>query len=414
MTEKQKLESKPMQRPFGALLGSTKRLPLNKNGKLAQYDTFNEAEEEAKKARRVLEEQRSRRKKWVPFSSICDLAHGQFMGMLAPCVYLMLYTGYDMIIAKSAKAGGENSNLSPACVMFIVEVVKVVFSLVTYIVFGSEAWPSIGTLAYYMGALALPAACYSGIMVINISRLRDVNLMQYGIWYQATIFLSILLWFMVFRRKCGVQQSIALLVLFAGCSVHALQPGTMFAGEHAGLWVLGCSLLSAIGCVSNEHFYKRNKAADINLQNVVLYTMTSLCSLLFIISTCRERLTSVQNFFHGFQGDSWILILIQVFSGLAVSQVLKHASVITKCYIMAIGISFQLFLANRSSGLQASMPVAFASFLIGISTLLYFTASMPESHNMQHHMRKEAATNHESSKFYQTQLKWQTAGVLNV
>lgn len=395
MAEKQKLESSNAQRPFGALLGSTKRLPLNENGMLAQYDTFNEvneAEAEATKARRILEEQRSQRKKWVSVSRIYDSVHGKLMALLAPAVYLVLYTAYDSITTKSATAGGEYPSFSPgtaACAALCIEVGKAFVSLVAYLAFSSESWPGTGKLASYMVALAFPAACYSGITVINISKLGNISLMKFGIWHQASIFLSILLWFGVFRRRCGVQQSIAHLVLFAGCSVNAMQPGMMFAVEETGLWVLACCALSAIGCVSNEHFYKSNKAADINLQNVVLYLMTTSCSVLFIMRTCRERLMSSQSFFHGFQNDCWILIVLQVFSGLAVSQMLKHTGVITKCYATALGISFEVFLAQRFSSAGDSMHVGFAAFLIAMSALLYLTADVPRPPSLQQNKQGE-------------------------
>jgi len=404
MTERPKLERSPAQRPFGALLGSNKRLPLNENGMLAQYDTFNEAPS------------RPQRKKWVSHSALWNMVHGQIMGMLAPCVYLVLYTVYDIIVTKAGKAGSENSGFSPACATLVIEAIKMSFSLVAYLVFTSESWPSITKIGCYIAALALPAACFAGISALNISRLANVSLMQYGIWHQATIAFSILLWFIVFRRRCSVQQSIALMFLFVGCSVNAMQPGSIPAAEATGLWVLACSALSAIGCVSNEYVYKYDLKADINLQNIVLYFMTSLCSFCFIRSTCRERLTSFSSFFEGFRGECWALIIIQVLSGLAVSRMLKHTSAITKCYTMALGISFEVFLAHRfrdAHGLAtfdfgASMPLAFGSFLVAISTVLYFTAHVSDHLNTQH--TGSDACGNALAKFRKTPFKWQLAG----
>jgi len=393
MTEKQKLERSPVRRPFGALLGSNKKLPLNENGTLAQYDTFHEAPS------------RPQRKKWVSVASLWGIAHGQVMGMLAPFVYLVLYTVYDIMITKSATAGSEYISFSPACTMLCIEVGKMLLSLIAYFVFRSDSWPRMNELAHYTAALALPAACYAGIAVVNISKLASVNLMQYGIWHQATIVFSTLLWFAVFRRKCSMQQSVALLFLFSGCSATAIQPDNILGFEATGLWVLACSALSAIGCVSNEYAYKYDKKADINLQNVVLYLMTSLCSVWFIRSTCNERLTSVSSFFHGFSRDCWVVIIVQVFSGLAVSRMLKHTSVITKCFTMALGISFEVFLAHRLSGARsfgASMPTTFGSFLIAISTVLYFTTHVSE------YCKPQPRVNDPLAKFHKT-FKWQMA-----
>jgi hypothetical protein len=400
MTERQKLERLPPQRPFGALLGSKKKLPLNQNGMLAQYDTFNEA---------LSRPQPSPHKKWVPFSSLWDKAQGHITGLLAPCVYLVLYTVYDIIVTKSGGAGSEHSTYSPACAMLVVEASKMLFSFVAYLIFSAESWPTINKVAYYIAALALPAACYAGIAVVNISRLANTSLMQYGIWHQATIVFSILLWFIIFRRRCSVQQSIAFLFLFAGCSVNAMQPESVPTVEARALWVLACSALSAIGCVSNEYVYKNDMKADINLQNVVLYAMTSVCSILFIRNTCSERLTSASSFFEGFRGECWAIITIQVFSGLAVSRMLKHTSVITKCYTMAIGISFEVFLAHRFShahGFGASMPLAFGSFLVAFSTVLYFTTHVSEHPKAQ----TTGGGNDALAKFRKTPFKWQLAG----
>lgn len=404
MTEKQKLERSPERKPFGALFGSTKRLPLNKNGMLAQYDTFNEAD----RSRKILGDQRALRKKWVSVSSLCDMAHGQVMRIFAPCVYLVLYVVYDFIIAKSIKAGGES--FSPAFASLYVEMGKAFLSLVAYLSFSSESWPSISKLGYYITALSLPAACYAGITVVSLSKLGNVGLIKFDIWHQATIGFSIVLWFVVFRRKCGLQQSIALMFLIVGCSVNTMQESGIFAVKATGLWVLACSILSAIGCVSNEYFYKSDKAADINLQNVVLYGMTSLCNFFFITSTRSEQLMSVSRFPHGFHGEGWLLIIIQVGSGLAVAQMLKHTSVITKCYTMALGMSFEILLAQRLSGpgeLSSFMSTSFAAFLILMSTVLYYAARMPEPLRVQS-MEKDACSQ-ALAKFRQTPFNWQIA-----
>merc|ERR1719265_327699 len=138
--------------------------------------------------------------------------------------------------------------------------------------------------------------------------------------------------------------------------------------------------------------------------------MTSLCSLCFIMTTCSERLASAQSFFHGLRGDSCFVIVIQVFSGLAIAQMLKHTSVITKCYTMALGISFEVFLAHRFSAESTSMPMAFSAFLIAMSTLLYSTANIPESPDKQQRNEACSSVAMPSAKFHQTQFNWQIAG----
>lgn len=295
----------------------------------------------------------------------------------APMTYLVLYCVYDILAARSAMNDGGFYKFEPACVILCVEMGKLLVTL-GLLAFWRPELPSPARALKTAGLLMGPAICFTAVNIITLICLAMVSLSHYAVWYQTGIFFNALLWWIAFRRPFGMQRTVAITLLFVGCALNSIGPENNFKIEYTVLIVVGSAFISAVGCVLNEYFYKQDAALDINLQNAMLYTETSICCVILIAFVHTHRLTSLGHFFEGFHGDCWVLIGVQVFIGLSVSRILKYASIITKNYVMALHVPIEVVLAHYFLGTHLGVFTLLSTLLIGFSTCLYYTAGLSQ------------------------------------
>jgi len=294
----------------------------------------------------------------------------------APFTYLVLYCVFDILASWSARSNGGYYTFEPACVVLIVELGKLTVTAGLLVAFPPSCWPVASKFFTICFFLSGPAICYTAINVITLICLAKVSLAHYAVWYQVGIFFNAFLWWVAFRRPFGWQRTFALVLLAFGCALNSVGPEMKIAvTPYVGL-VVGSSFISAVGCVLNEYFYKQDARLDLNLQNAILYSLTSIFCLILIFFHCHHRITSVHHFFEGFHTECWILIGVQVFIGLSVSRILKYASVITKNYVMALHVPIEVVCAHFLIGSQLTIFTFISAVLIGLSTCIYYTAGV--------------------------------------
>lgn len=316
-----------------------------------------------------------RRQCWTVSCSVCQI---ELFSTAAPMVYLVLYCVYDILAAKSAMSNGGFYKFEPTCVILCVEFGKLLVTL-CLLAFWRPQLPSTTKFLKTAGLLTGPAICFTAVNIITLICLAMVSLAHYAVWYQTGIFFNAILWWVAFRRPFGIQRSIAIMLLFVGCALNSIGPEMDFRVEATVLIVVGSAFISAVGCVLNEYFYKQDAALDINLQNAILYTETSICCVLLLLFVHTKRLTSFSHFFEGFHGDCWILISVQIFIGLSVSRILKYASIITKNYVMALHVPIEVVLAHYILGTHLGIFTLCSTVMIGLSTVLYYTAGAQQA-----------------------------------
>lgn len=305
------------------------------------------------------------------------LAGNELLSTAAPFTYLVLYCIYDILAAWSAKHHGGYYLFNPVCCVLVVEMGKLFVTLAILVVYPPQEEVSAAKLFYNVGALLCVAMCYTAINVINLICLATVSLSHYAVWYQTGIFFNALLWWIAFRRPFGLQRSFALVVLFLGCALNALGPEMNITLGSMVPLVVGSSFISAVGCVLNEYFYKKdNTRLDLNLQNAILYSETSLFCVILLFCIHREKLMSWGNFFAGFGTDCWALVGVQIFIGLTVSRILKYTSIITKNYVTALHVPVEVIAAHYVIGTHLGLSTVASTLLIGASTCLYYTAGV--------------------------------------
>lgn len=303
-----------------------------------------------------------------PRSSWCSL-----LGALsAPLAYLVLYVVYDILCAKSAQDGGGYYRFEPACMVLIIEFGKLMVTLLFLVVWTPTETPSLYRVGKTAASMTLVAVCFTAINIINLVCLAQVSLASYAVWYQTGILFNAVLWYFMFRAPFNTQKVLALLLLTAGCIVNSIQPGLAFHIDSKIGLVLCSALISALGCVLNEYFVKKDVQLDLNIQNAILYTETCICCLVVVAVLDHTRLTSPAKFLQGFATDCWFIASVSILIGLSVSRILKYSSAITKNFVMALHCPVEVFAAHYIVATPLTVFTFASTVLIGSATFMYY------------------------------------------
>merc|ERR1719454_2780896 len=81
---------------------------------------------------------------------------------------------------------------------------------------------------------------------------------------------------------------------------------------------------------------KHSEEVDINLQNILLYSLTSSASFTLFMMLHPETFTRPNRFFDGFDRSVPTIVLLQLFQGLVVSRILKYANAMVKNAVAAL------------------------------------------------------------------------------
>ena len=134
-------------------------------------------------------------------------------------------------------------------------------------------------------------------------------------------------WSFVFRVSLGSVRWLTIFGVFGGLLinqlslVHFSQPF-----NSAILLVIAGTLCNACGSVANEFAVKSCIQVDINLQNTVLYALSSVGSLLALWVQQPQAFTRLDRTFAGFDKHTAVIVSLQLFQGLIVSRILKYAN----------------------------------------------------------------------------------------
>jgi drug/metabolite transporter (DMT)-like permease len=323
-----------------------------------------------------------------------------------PCfVYVVLYVVLDLLIASEGFTdditGKRKFHYTPGVLILLAEAGKWVLTL-TFLIIERCSRPSAQRYRYApleeeeiasteppkpevdleldwsQGVYyAVPAALYTLWNYLNYQSLLHVSLSVYSIIYQSVLFFSAFLWSVTFDRKLSVVQWMALVLLAAGVFVVHLRDGFAFVVDLAVLWVLAQAMVSAIASVYNEFLYKRpRKAVSINVQNLYLYTFSTIFTAAYLVASEDVEIFKPENFFRGFSPIVVIIIVTTVMLGISVSLVLKHRDLVVKLYAQAIHSPIEVVCAHFVLNTELTPLIGLASALIAVSTYMYYR---PES-----------------------------------
>jgi uncharacterized membrane protein len=296
--------------------------------------------------------------------------YSQNMASLPDVCIMALFLGLSLaldisIVAMSESHGGKLAYEKLTVVVFV-ELVKLVVSSGLYWTNGHQ-----GSDAVSKGdikSLAASAVLYSLSNYLLFATLEHIDPMTFAVIRDTNIVFVAILWALAFATPLGATRWMAI-GLICVASVLVQLPGMKNAVLDP---MVGVALLltfsNATATVCNEKALKRSAGLDINVQNMILYTMCS--SFTFVVSLSLRGPGILYTFFDGW--DNWVIwiVALQSFIGLVVSRFLKQLSSVLKSVLTPIRTLLFLFAApvfTRGEysvlGITAGLVAAAGTFL---------------------------------------------------
>lgn len=141
-----------------------------------------------------------------------------------------------------------------------------------------------------------------------------------------------------------------------------------------GIYVVSTyCLTSAFAGVYTEAVLKNYGSVSIHLQNLIMYSFGVITNGLVYVSVHFSTQNSTSSFFEGFSVSTWLIILTQSINGISISFVMKHASNITRLFVIGSSILLTSVLSFLVLGIQLNL-LFYASFMITVYALYLYNS----------------------------------------
>jgi len=289
--------------------------------------------------------------------------------------YLIFSVLIDTDISAAGN-GGSGFKFEPACSVLLVEVGKLITSIILYTVnrvkvIQEEQKPFIDENMKLKDVmyLAAPGLLFAVNNILVYLSIGFNEVASFGVFRDTNLFFTAALWCVVFKSKLGWERNLALSGVFLGLCVNQITPLLSASLSAAVFIILAMAMTNACGSVANEYAIKQNAGLDLNMQNAVLYSFCIVWALLYIVILKPAKLTSVGAFFQDINATAWAVIVLQICAGLMVSRILKYADATTKTVACCLRGPILVFLAPLL-GLHSRLD-----FLTGLSSIMVGTAA---------------------------------------
>merc|ERR1719343_1401046 len=269
-----------------------------------------------------------------------EAATGLKLAHVCCIVYATLSISIDLSIKNAAEAYGGHFPFNPACGVIVVEYAKFAVSFILFGAYVAEARSAGRTIQLPrpvdVAWLAIPAGIYALNNLIVFQAIKSTPLSTFGVVRETMLIWNALIWTATFRQSISAVRWMAIGGIFLGCCANQIPKMINDEFTPGIFWALLLAFSNAAGAVANEYAMKQRAALDINLQNCILYTLCG--TFVFIgLATCQPAtVQSTASFFTGFVPECWQVIILQVFTGLAVSRILKYVEAVTKTIVAVI------------------------------------------------------------------------------
>eukprot|EP00928_Gymnodinium_smaydae_P019749 TRINITY_DN1759_c0_g1_i2.p1 TRINITY_DN1759_c0_g1~~TRINITY_DN1759_c0_g1_i2.p1 ORF type:complete len:442 (-),score=111.84 TRINITY_DN1759_c0_g1_i2:50-1375(-) len=272
--------------------------------------------------------------------AIIEAATGIKLTHICCIVYACLSISIDLSIKNAAEAYGGHFPFNPACGVIVVEYCKFVVSAVLFAAYALEARSTGEPLALPRSQdvmwLSVPAAIYAMNNLIVFQAIRSTPLATFGVVRETMLIWNALIWTATFGHPLSSMRWLAIAGIFLGCSLNQIPKMLSDDFTPGVFWAVLLAFSNAAGAVANEYAMKQRAQLDINLQNAILYTLCGTFVLVGLACFQPAVVSSPATFFEGFVPECWQVIILQVFTGLAVSRILKYVEAVTKTIVAAI------------------------------------------------------------------------------
>lgn len=311
---------------------------------------------------------------------------------VASLLYLVTAVTIDILVASSRNDGGKDGTLflfDPACVVILVELGKLLVSIVLFL--GSKShsnrpWQSIRNdieafTRNDIGLLACPAVIFAVNNMLMFFANACNDLSSFGAFRETLILWTALFWIATFKISLGMQRSQALFLLTVGLVLNQVTPLVQATFNlPAILLVCLMSVFNAAGSVCFEFVVKQQATLDLNLQNVVLYFWGILSGLIYLAIWDSQKLSSTKSFFTGFSLTVAVIICAQVFAGLFISRIIKYADSVARSVVASLRGPVLVCLAPLF-GLPSKYDILsiISNIIVGSSALYFLLQGKPDA-----------------------------------
>ncbi|XP_035657953.1 probable UDP-sugar transporter protein SLC35A4 [Branchiostoma floridae] len=185
------------------------------------------------------------------------------------------------------------------------------------------------------------------------------------------------------RRLSWIQWSALALLTIAGISNS--YGGLMNAGTvdeydtsskvHVTMWglvlVLTYCAISGTSGVYTEFILKRQPQLSLHVQNILLYIFGAVLNLFVFLGSSWSSTDGTADFFAGYTVITWVIILTQAGNGLIISAVMKHASNITRLFIISCAMLVTTVASMVLFSLELNLYFCFSFVLVIVAMVLY-------------------------------------------
>lgn len=293
---------------------------------------------------------------------ISDLSWTSWLGLTA---MVAAYGSYGVLINLSKENG--IIPFSSTSLVLMIEGLKLTVSLSIYVSSKKKdpkwMWPSFQKALPF----SVPGILYSINNNLSVLMQAHMDPATYQVLGNLKIVTTAVLYRILLQRQLKIKQwvSVGLLTVAGVCdSWFSLSDNTVKKSSELHLHVTLTGLvlmliycfISAFAGVYTEYILKKDLNTSLHLQNIMLYIVTVAINLFtWLTSKIVAYYSDADNaHFHlleGFSIYTWLIILTQVFNGLAMSAVMKHGNNLVRLFVISCAMLFSTALSVLVLGL---------------------------------------------------------------
>jgi len=290
---------------------------------------------------------------------------------------VMIYGSYTILIHLCEVDG--KLPFSSASTVFVTEVMKLIISITLYNTETHTEKFSIPTWRF-IAPFAVPAILYCMTNNLGVHIQLQMDPATYQVLSNLKILSTGLLYRIIIKRPVSGIQWVALGMLAAAGACNGYgglmsKPGEMSASV-IHITVLGLcmilvySFLSGLAGVYSEYILKGKYEMSIHIQNSLLYIFGVILNGSIWFFGCLHDGEGF-NLFKGYSIYTWMVVIFQAVIGLIMSGIMKHASNITRLFLISCAMLVATALSVIVFHLQLNVYFCVAFVLVAIALFLY-------------------------------------------
>ena len=314
---------------------------------------------------------------------------------------IVSYGSYTILVRLCPKDGNGFVLFNATEMNFIIELMKLFASIFSHFVYhfsnkniGIYAERSDGEKFYNQLKLknslyfAIPGLLYfvNNNLAVQIQSYMDSS--SYQVLSNFKIFTTAIIYYLIMKRKLSRLKCFSLILLFSAgilyvCGNYKEADGNVsnkdrfedeiYITELGILLMLVYCSISGLAGVYTEFILKANIADSIFIQNIYLYIYGCVFNAVgcFIETKLDNRHTEM-GFLKGFNFYTWIIVISQVYNGLAMSVLMKYSNNISKLFVISSSLVVTTILSVMIFSLKLNVFFYILFFVIILAFYLYF------------------------------------------